>query len=151
MASATAPDPLTFSVRWSSIYVRANEAPGLIHLPRHLLEDPAYCQEFHQAAPAAIAARHGTTAEEVRPILSGAANRAFLLGDHLVLRIPRTKRFLPDLVKEAAVIPAARRAGVRTPDVVTFDDTCSSVDVPYMVLVRAPGVGRPGSPIEIRA
>jgi hygromycin-B 7''-O-kinase len=92
------------------------------------------------ATLAAIAARHGTTAEQVRPILSGAANRAFLLGDDLVLRIPRTKRFLPDLVKEAAVIPAARRAGVRTPDIVTFDDTCSSVDVPYIVLVRAPGV-----------
>jgi aminoglycoside phosphotransferase (APT) family kinase protein len=89
---------------------------------------------------AAIAARHGITAEQVRPILSGAANRAFLLGDELVLRIPRTRRFLPDLAKEAAVISAARRVGVRTPDVVTFDGTCSSVDVPYMVLVRAPGV-----------
>jgi hygromycin-B 7''-O-kinase len=95
--------------------------------------------ETSHATLAAIAARHGTTAEEVRPILSGAANRAFLLGNDLVLRIPRAKRFLPDLVKEAAVIPAARRVGVRTPDVVTFDDTCSSVDVPYMVLVRAPG------------
>src|SRR5207249_9072286 len=39
MASATAPDPLTFSVHWSSIYVRANEAPGLIPIPRHLLEE----------------------------------------------------------------------------------------------------------------
>ncbi|MBN6054461.1 phosphotransferase, partial [Nonomuraea sp. RK-328] len=44
------------------------------------------------------------------------------------------------LVKEAAVIPAALRAGVRTPRVVAFDDTCSVVDVPYMVLARAPGV-----------
>ncbi len=39
MASASAPDPLTFSVHWSSIYVRANEAPGLIPIPRHLLEE----------------------------------------------------------------------------------------------------------------
>lgn len=39
MAAAIASDPLTFSVRWSSIYVRANEAPGLIPLPRHLLEE----------------------------------------------------------------------------------------------------------------
>ncbi|MGW1022983.1 phosphotransferase family protein [Streptomyces sp. NPDC002577] len=101
------------------------------------------CEERYEASPevlAVIAARHGTTAEQVRPVLSGAANRVFFLGDDLVLRIPRTVRFLPDLVKEAAVIPAARRAGVRTPDVVTFDDTFSVVDVPYMVLARAPGV-----------
>ncbi|MFC7587294.1 phosphotransferase family protein [Nonomuraea antimicrobica] len=88
---------------------------------------------------AAIASRHGTTAAQVRPLPAGVANRVFLLGDDLVLRIPRTKRFLPDLVKEAAVIPVALRAGVRTPRVVAFDDTCSVVDVPYMVLTRARG------------
>ncbi|MGN9844330.1 phosphotransferase family protein [Nonomuraea sp. H19] len=88
---------------------------------------------------AAIAGRHGFAAEEVRPIPAGVANHVFLLGNDLVLRIPRTEQFLPDLVKEAAVIPAARKAGVRTPDVVAFDDTCSVVDVPYMVLARAPG------------
>ncbi|MBD0421601.1 aminoglycoside phosphotransferase family protein [Streptomyces sp. TRM S81-3] len=88
---------------------------------------------------AAIAGRHGTRAEQVRPLPSGVANRVFLLGDNLVLRIPRTKQFLPDLVKEAAVIPVARQAGVRTPEIVAFDDTCSAVDVPYMLLTRAPG------------
>ncbi|NBE93198.1 aminoglycoside phosphotransferase family protein [Nonomuraea sp. KC401] len=88
---------------------------------------------------AAIAARHGHTAESVRPALSGVANRAYLIGDGLVLRIPRTPRFLADLVKEASVIPAARRLGVRTPEVVTFDDTCAEVDVPYMVLDRVRG------------
>ncbi|MEV1171548.1 aminoglycoside phosphotransferase family protein [Nonomuraea sp. NPDC049784] len=89
---------------------------------------------------AAIASRHGTSAEQVRPLPTGVANRVFLLGDDLVLRIPRTKQFLPDLVKEAAVIPVARHAGVRTPEVVAFDDTCSVVEVPYMVLARAQGV-----------
>ncbi|MET7460215.1 aminoglycoside phosphotransferase family protein [Nonomuraea sp. NPDC005501] len=88
---------------------------------------------------AAIAGRHGITAEQVRPLPAGVANRVFLLGDDLVLRIPRTKQFLPDLVKEVAVIPAALHAGVRTPEVVAFDDTCSVVDVPYMVLARARG------------
>ena len=88
---------------------------------------------------AAIARRHGVTAGSVRPIPSGVANHVFHLGHDLVLRIPRTELFLPDLVKEAAVIPAARDAGVRTPEVVSFDDTCSAVNVPYMVLTRAPG------------
>ncbi|WP_411139758.1 phosphotransferase family protein [Streptomyces sp. x-80] len=96
--------------------------------------------EKSQDALAAIAARHRIPAEEVRPIPSGVANHVYLLGDHMVLRIPRTEAFVADLVKEAAVIPAARRVGVRTPDVITFDDTCSEMNVPYMVLGRAPGV-----------
>ncbi|QFY07546.1 phosphotransferase [Nonomuraea phyllanthi] len=93
---------------------------------------------------AAIAARHGVAAERVRPLPAGVANRVFLLGDDLVLRIPRAERFLPDLVKEAAVIPVAVRAGVRTPEVVAFDDTCSAVGVPYMVLARARGTDLAG-------
>lgn len=92
------------------------------------------------AAPAAIGARHGVPAEKVRPMASGVANRAYLLGPDLVLRIPRTQAFAADLVKEAAVIPRARRAGVRTPALVTFDDSRTEVDVPYMVLERVPGV-----------
>ncbi|GAA2211253.1 hypothetical protein GCM10009850_067120 [Nonomuraea monospora] len=92
----------------------------------------------HQAL-AAIAARHGVAAAQVRPLPAGVANHVFLLGDDLVLRVPRAERFLPDLVKEAAVIPAALRAGVRTPELVAFDDTRSLVDVPYMVLTRLPG------------
>ncbi|WP_128375133.1 phosphotransferase family protein [Streptomyces cavernae] len=88
---------------------------------------------------AVIAGRHGIAAERVRPLPSGVANRVFLLGDNLVLRVPRTQQFLPDLVKEAAVIPVARHAGVSTPEVVAFDGTCSVVDVPYMVLARASG------------
>ncbi len=89
---------------------------------------------------AAIARRHGVSGENVRPIPSGVANHVFHLGDGLILRIPQTERSLLDLAKEAAVIPAAREAGVRTPDVVTFDDTCSEANVPYMVLTRAPGL-----------
>ncbi|NUW39080.1 phosphotransferase family protein [Nonomuraea rhodomycinica] len=75
----------------------------------------------------------------MRPLPAGSANRVYLLGDGLVLRVPRAERFLPDLVKEAVVIPAARRAGVRTAEVVFFDDTCSVVDVPYLLLTRARG------------
>jgi hygromycin-B 7''-O-kinase len=89
---------------------------------------------------AAIARQYGVTAENVRPLPSGVANDVFYLGDGLVLRIPRTTQFLVDPVKETAVIPAARDAGVRTPTVIAFDDTCSEVNVPCMVLTRAPGV-----------
>jgi peptide/nickel transport system substrate-binding protein len=36
--SATAPDPLTLVVRWSGPYAKANEAPALNPMARHLLE-----------------------------------------------------------------------------------------------------------------
>ncbi|WP_369212241.1 phosphotransferase family protein [Streptomyces flavofungini] len=96
--------------------------------------------EIRPGTLAAIAARHGVPADAVRPVPAGVANHTFLLGGELVLRVPRADRFLPDLVTEAAVIPLARGAGVRTPEIVAFDDTRSSVDVPYMILVRAEGV-----------
>src|SRR3954470_16487029 len=39
MESATAPDPLTFSIHWSSPHPEADRAQGLIPMPRHLIED----------------------------------------------------------------------------------------------------------------
>lgn len=39
MRSVEAPDPLTFVVHWSALYLDANRAPGLIPMPRHLLAD----------------------------------------------------------------------------------------------------------------
>ncbi|MBM2811099.1 MAG: bac 5 protein [Chloroflexi bacterium] len=39
MASAEAPDPITFVVHWSTIFADADGAIGLIPMPRHLLED----------------------------------------------------------------------------------------------------------------
>ena len=39
MVSVAASDPLTLIVHWSSPYVRADEAQGLIPMPRHLLEE----------------------------------------------------------------------------------------------------------------
>jgi len=39
MTSAEAPDPQTFVVHWSSPFVKADEAQGLIPMPRHLLEE----------------------------------------------------------------------------------------------------------------
>ena len=67
-------------------------------------------------------------------------NHVYFLGDRLVLRIPRRGGArLAELAKEATVIPAARQAGVRTPAIVTYDDSCSVVSVPYLVLERVPG------------
>jgi hygromycin-B 7''-O-kinase len=90
-------------------------------------------------ALAAIAARHGVPVAAVRPMPAGVANRVYALGPGLVLRVPRTPAFVSDLRTEAAVIPLARRLGIRTPAVVDHDDSRSIIGLPYMVLERAPG------------
>jgi aminoglycoside phosphotransferase len=62
----------------------------------------------------------------------GVANRVRITGDR-VIREARTAAFAADLAKEARVIPAARAAGVRAPEIVSFDGA-------RMVQVRMPGV-----------
>jgi len=79
--------------------------------------------------PESIASRYGVSPREVP---GGVANRAYTLGDDLFLRIPRTPEFEADLLKEVAVIPIARAAGVRTPAIVDFDSTAT----PYLVMER---------------
>lgn len=88
---------------------------------------------------AEIAARHGVPIEQVRPASVGVANQVYLLGDGLVLRIPRSEPYIDDLRKEAVAIPLARYAGVRAPDVVTFDESRTVLEVPYLVQSRIPG------------
>jgi hygromycin-B 7''-O-kinase len=83
----------------------------------------------------AVAARHGVPADKVQLGPVGGANHVFLLGDDLVLRVPRSRRDAHRLFAEAAVIPAARRGGVLTPAVVEFDAAA-----PYLLTERVPGV-----------
>jgi hygromycin-B 7''-O-kinase len=90
----------------------------------------------------AIAARHGVPVERVRVVPAGVANHVYLLGDDLVLRIPRSPRYAADLVKEASVIQIARQAGIRTPAVVTFDP-----ELPYLVIERVRGVEAGSMPV----
>jgi aminoglycoside phosphotransferase (APT) family kinase protein len=80
----------------------------------------------------ALAARYAVRPDQIREVPGGVANRAYLLGDDLFLRIPRTKEFERDLRKEVAVIPVARAAGVRTPAIVEHQPT-------YMVLEQVHG------------
>lgn len=91
-------------------------------------------------ALAALAHQYGVPATEIRPLPGGVANRAFLLGDDLFLRIPREPAFVHDLRKEAEVIPVARAAGVQTPAIVDFDESCALIDSPYMVVERVRGL-----------
>jgi hygromycin-B 7''-O-kinase len=86
-----------------------------------------------------VAARYGVEPAGVRELAGGVASRVFELGNDLVLRVPRAAEFEGDLRKEVAVIPIARRAGVRTPAIVEFDESRALIDAPYVVMERVYG------------
>ena len=94
-------------------------------LPDHVAIDAETLQ--------AIAMRHnldGTTIERLPE--TGIINAIYRVGQDAILRVPRNH---PDFVahsfREAAVVPAARAAGVRTPALLAFDDSLELVPVPY--------------------
>ncbi len=90
----------------------------------------------------AIAARYGGPV--VRLPERGIFNAVFLLGEDLILRVPRDH---PDFVaaarREAVAVPAARAAGVRTPLLLAVDDACDLLPVPFLVYepVRGESLG----------
>ena len=86
-----------------------------------------------------IAERHGVSRVERLPTL-GMFNAIYALGDDLILRIPRNAPWpFSKAHKEAAVVPVAREAGVKTPAIVTFDDTRDLIPAPYTVYERVRG------------
>ncbi|MEX2542238.1 MAG: aminoglycoside phosphotransferase family protein [Trueperaceae bacterium] len=86
-----------------------------------------------------ISRRHD--ADSATPVQTGGiCNAIYFLGDDLVLRVPRNDPdFVAALEREVIAVPAARTAGVRTPALVTFDDSRSLIAVPYAVYERVPG------------
>jgi aminoglycoside phosphotransferase (APT) family kinase protein len=92
-------------------------------------------------AYAAIAARHGLRGRSLSPVgAMGIINSVYLLGDDLVLRVPRDHPgHIAQARVEAVAIPAARAVGVRTPALVAYDDARDLLPVPYMVVERVPG------------
>ncbi len=92
---------------------------------------------------AAIAALHGVPRSRVRPLPRGVANRGYLLGDDLVLRIPRPG-FAADLRKEAAVLPVVR--AVRTARLVAFAEE----PVTHLATTHVPGTDLTGPEVDSR-
>jgi aminoglycoside phosphotransferase (APT) family kinase protein len=94
-----------------------------------------------------IAAAYGcaTVSTLERP---GIANRVYQLGDNFILRAPRdSPEFIEALEREAIAVPAARAAGVRTPALVAFDESCTLLPVPFAVYERVHG--RPLEHLEL--
>ncbi|TDO58022.1 Ser/Thr protein kinase RdoA (MazF antagonist) [Kribbella sp. VKM Ac-2571] len=87
---------------------------------------------------AAVARRHGVGPDELKEVAGGVANRGFVLGDELFLRVCRPG-YEADLLKETHVVPAARSVGVLTPAIVEYDDTRRLIAAPYALMERVHG------------
>lgn len=88
-----------------------------------------------------IAQRHGFDGRTcVRLPSIGVFNAIYALGDDLILRVPRNDpHFIAALEREAIAVPAARAAGVHTPQLVAFDDSRKLLPVPYTIYERVHG------------
>lgn len=81
----------------------------------------------------AIATRHQARYVE-RLSEQGMFNAVFALGDDLILRVPRAAPLpVTKTYKEQVTVPAARAVGVRTPAIITFDDSLELIATPYAV------------------
>ncbi|WP_165956895.1 phosphotransferase family protein [Kribbella antibiotica] len=100
------------------------------------------------AAVIRLAGCYNLPAEEVHEVPGGVANRAFALGPQLFARVARNG-YEADLDKETMIIPAARSVGVRTPAILEYDNTCTIVPAPYVVMERVHGVEPAAAPVEI--
>jgi aminoglycoside phosphotransferase (APT) family kinase protein len=89
----------------------------------------------------AIAERHGLSERSfLRLPEVGIFNAIYVVGNDLILRIPRDHpAFIAAARKEAIAVPAARAAGVRTPQLIAFDDSLELLPVPYSVFERVQG------------
>ena len=67
-------------------------------------------------------------------------NWAYFLGDGLVLRVNKPDVGADDCYTERVAVPAARLAGVQTPELLVFDDGFADVPNVFTVYERAPGV-----------
>lgn len=89
----------------------------------------------------AIAERHCPGVQQFTRLPEiGIFNSVFLLGKDLVLRVPRDDpQFRHSLEKEVIAVPAARAAGVHTPPIIAFDDSCDLLPVPFIIYERVHG------------
>jgi len=90
----------------------------------------------------AVGQRHGLDVHRSWERLpeSGIFNQVYIMGGQYVLRIPRDHpAYIEALYREAIAVPAARRAGVRTPALLVFDATCDVLPVPYAIYERVAG------------
>lgn len=104
-----------------------------VQLPAHT--------EVPVEALTALAEQHGLPVHPIRRMPdTGIFNAIYLLGDDFILRFPRQHPLhYQALWNESIAVPLARHAGVRTPALLVYDDSCTLLPVPYTIYARIHG------------
>jgi aminoglycoside phosphotransferase (APT) family kinase protein len=89
-----------------------------------------------------ISDRHGFHTRQYSSLPSiGVFNAIYLLGDELVLRVPRNHpHFVSAITKESIAVPEVSKLGIKTPALVVYDDSCDVLPVPYAIFERVHGM-----------
>jgi aminoglycoside phosphotransferase (APT) family kinase protein len=97
--------------------------------------------DLSPATIAALVARHGLSVQRCVALPGrGTAVSVYLLDDQFALRVARDHpAAIAGLSNDAIVIPAARAAGVRTPRLIAFDDSCQLTPTPYAIYEQVRG------------
>lgn len=82
--------------------------------------------------------KHGIEGEPVH-IATGYINWVYEVDGQIILRVSRGDRDPEDAYTEAVAVPAAREAGILTPDLIAFDDSREFIDSVVTIYERAPG------------
>lgn len=93
------------------------------------------------AAVRAIGERHGFAVDAHRELpRTGIINIIYEIGNGLILRVPRNHpAHIDQTRREAVAAPIARSLGVRTPELLVYDDSLAVLPVPYTIYERVPG------------
>lgn len=85
--------------------------------------------------------RHGFAAERLAPMTNtGLANWVFALDGDYVLRVARPLQMAEEDVRtEVVAVPVAVAAGIRTPQLLVFDDSRTEIDTLFTIYQRVPG------------
>jgi len=113
-------------------------ADGHDHAPWEAVAAPS----LSQAELEAVCAKHGLDGQAITAqAATGVINTIYLVGDELVLRVPRNiEAGIDHTLTESVAAPTAHAVGVRTPRLIVFDDDRDILPVPFTVYERSRGV-----------
>jgi len=87
-----------------------------------------------------IKRKHRLDGEPTLLPFTGMVNEAWAIGDEYILRINLREECDDEAPREAVVVPLVRAAGLRSPELIVFDDSREIVPRPYTIYRRADGV-----------
>ena len=103
-------------------------------LPEHVTVSRAALREIARRYDAPLAGPFQVLPE------NGIFNAHYTLGPNLVLRVPRNHPgHVAALRRETVAIPTARDAGVRTPELLVFDESCELLPCAFAIYTRVHG------------